>query len=105
MFGFLYSLLLKYLSLLLVFGFLYSLLLKYLSLLLVFSGVTINSDAQPSWFDWTTSSLTTGQVNISLGTAGASIPSGNVYDAELLVYTSSSTKGITWGTVPIQVVG
>ncbi len=72
---------------------------------MVFSGVTINSDAQPSWFDWTTSSLTTGQVNISLGTAGTSIPSGYVYDAELIVYTSSNTKGITWGIVPFSIKG
>ena len=72
---------------------------------MVFSGVTITSDVQPSWFDWTTSSLTTGQVNISLGTAGASIPSGVVYQAELIVYTSTSTSGVLWGTVPIKVVG
>ncbi|MBW8001767.1 MAG: hypothetical protein FVQ80_07055 [Planctomycetes bacterium] len=72
---------------------------------MVFSGVTINSDAQPSWFDWTTSSLTTGQVNVSLGTAGTSIPSGFVYDAKLIVYTSSNTRGIIWGTVPVSVKG
>ena len=72
---------------------------------IIFSGSTVNSDNVPGWFDWTSGSLTTGQVNIRLGDAGASIAAGTVYKAELIIYNSSNTSGIYWGAVPVKVVG
>jgi len=70
----------------------------------VFSGVTLSSTTNSSWFDWTSEGLTTGEVNLKLGSAGSSISPGT-YDAELIVYDSDYTNGIMWGEVPIIVKG
>ena len=66
----------------------------------VFSAVTISSVGRASWFDWT--SGTTGEVRLSFG--GATIGLG-VHDGDLVVYDSSNTRGIHWGTVPILIKG
>jgi hypothetical protein len=71
---------------------------------IVFSGTTISSTTNPGWFDWTSESLTTGQVNIALGSAGATLTAGT-YDAELIVYDASNSEGIMWGEIPITIKG
>ena len=72
----------------------------------VFSGVTISSTTHPAWFDWLSASLTTGEFSMTLGYAsGNSITSGTNYKTEIIVYDSSNTSGVMWGTVPIKVTG
>ena len=65
---------------------------------LVFSGSTISSVGRTTWFDWT--SGTTGEIKFKLG--GTTIAAG-AYDAELITFDLTNTRGISWGIIPVLV--
>ena len=70
---------------------------------LVFSGTTISSVGHSMWFDWTSATLATGQVNLLLGGVTNVVP--GTYKTEVIYYDVNNVSGIMWGRVPMIVRG
>ena len=70
---------------------------------LVFSGTTVSSYRHDAWFDWTSTTLATGQLNLLLG--GVTNVSPGQYKMEVIYYDVDNANGIMWERVPVAVRG
>lgn len=67
----------------------------------VVGSTMVDSQAHPTYFDWTPTPAVTGKVLLTLGAAGLTVGERQV--AQLVVFDPSNTLGIVWGSFYLDV--